>query len=119
MTQDVIENLINSGYKGIIIEGTGLGHVNENLIGTLKKAVDNGIFVFMAIQTMHGRVNMRVYSTGRNLLNAGVASCEDMLSETALVKLMWILGHTNKPEKVREMMLTNYAGEISRKSNVE
>ena len=119
MTQDVIENLINSGYKGIIIEGTGLGHVNENLIGTLKKAVDNGIFVFMAIQTMHGRVNMRVYSTGRNLLNAGVASCEDMLSETALVKLMWILGHTNKPEKVREMMLTNYAGEISGKSNVE
>jgi glutamyl-tRNA(Gln) amidotransferase subunit D len=119
MTPDVIENLINSGYKGIIIEGTGLGHVNENLIGTLKKAVDNGIHVFMAIQTMHGRVNMRVYSTGRNLLNAGIVSCEDMLSETALVKLMWVLGHTNEPEKVREMMRTNYAGEISRKSNIE
>jgi glutamyl-tRNA(Gln) amidotransferase subunit D len=119
MAPDVIENLISLDYRGIVIEGTGLGHVNENLIGTLKKAVDSRISVFMATQTMNGRVNMRVYATGRNLLNAGVISCEDMLSETALVKLMWVLGHTNDPGKVKEMMLANYAGEISEKSDVE
>jgi len=118
MSKDIIENLINLNYRGIIIEGTGLGHVNENLLETLKKAVDNKIPVFMTSQTMHGRVNMRVYATGRKLLNAGIIPCEDMLSETALVKLMWVMGHTSDFEKVREMMLTNYAGEISEKTNI-
>ena len=61
---------------------------------------------------------MRVYATGRNLLNIGVIPCEDMLSETALVKLMWVLGHTNDPEKVKEMMLTNYMGEIAEKTKI-
>lgn len=119
MGGDVIENLLEKDYKGIVIEGTGLGHVNENLLQTLKNAIDAKIPVFMTSQTMNGRVNMRVYATGRNLLNIGVIPCEDMLSETAIVKLMWVLGHTTEPEKVREMMLTNFAGEISGKTNIE
>jgi len=119
MNEDIIENLINTDYRGIVIEGTGLGHVNENLIDILRTAIDAKIPVFMTSQTMHGRVNMRVYATGRKLLNIGVISCEDMLSETAFVKLMWVLGHTGNHEKVREMMLTNYAGEISEKTNID
>jgi len=73
----------------------------------------------MTSQTIFGRVNMNVYSTGRILQDIGVIPCEDMLSETAYVKLMWCLGHTRKPERLREMMLTNYAGEITERSRIE
>lgn len=119
MSCDIIDNLINLNYRGIVIEGTGLGHVNENLIDILKVAVDRSVAVFMSSQTLYGRVNMRVYSTGRKLLKAKVVPCEDMLSETALVKLMWVLGHTQEIEKVNEMMLTNYAGEFSERTIIE
>jgi len=114
----MIDNLVKTGYKGIVIEGTGLGHTSELLFEKIKAAVDSGISIAMTSQTIYGRVNMNVYSTGRILQDIGVIPCEDMLSETAYVKLMWLLGHTKKPEKVREMMLTNYAGEITERSRI-
>ena len=70
----------------------------------MKKASDSKIPVFMTSQTMNGRVNMRVYATGRKLLNAGVVPCEDMIPETALVKLMWVLGHASEIKKIHEMI---------------
>ncbi len=118
MNGDIIENLINLNYRGIVIEGTGLGHVNENLIPVIKNAVDKNIPIFMTPQTVNGIVNMRVYATGRKLMNIGVVPCEDMLSETALVKLMWCLGQTDEMRLVKEMMLTNYAGEIFGKTGI-
>ncbi len=112
LKQGIIEKLIELNYRGIVIEGTGLGHVSESLFNSVKKAIDSGIAVAMTSQTIYGRVNMNVYSTGRKLLSLGVIPCGDMLPETAYVKLMWVLGHTKDREKVKEMMLTNYAGEI-------
>ena len=112
----IIDKLLEMDYKGVVIEGTGLGHVSENLFDSIRDAVNSGIVFCMTSQTINGRVNMNVYSTGRFLMNLGVIPCEDMLPETAYVKLMWVLGHTKKYEKVREMMLTNYAREISGKS---
>lgn len=111
LTQEIIEKLIELNYRGIVIEGTGLGHVSESLFNSVKRAIDSGIAVAMTSQTIYGRVNMNVYSTGRRLLDVGVIPCADMLAETAYVKLMWVLGHTKDREKVKEMMLTNYAGE--------
>ncbi len=83
------------------------------LIDSIKRATEEGVAVCMTSQCLYGRVNLNVYSTGRRLLKAGVIPCEDMLPETAYVKLMWVLGHTDDPEEVRGMMLTNYAGEIT------
>lgn len=112
----VIGGLIDLKYRGLVIEGTGLGHTSEVLFDSIKKAVDSGVAVAMTSQTLYGRVNMNVYSTGRMLLDLGVIPCRDMLPETAYVKLMWVLGHTRDPKKVREMMLTDYAGEITNRS---
>jgi len=112
----IIEKLIDMEYRGIVIEGTGLGHTSEILFDSIKEAIDSGITIAMTSQTLYGRVNMNVYSTGRVLLDLGVIPCEDMLPETAFVKLMFVLGHTKDPEKVEEMMLTNYAGEITERS---
>jgi len=98
---------------GVVVAGTGLGHVSHDLVTVLGHAVRNGIAVVMATQTLQGRVNMHVYDTGRDLLKAGVTSAEDMLPEVAYVKLMWVLGHTREPAVVARSMATNVAGEIN------
>ncbi|AWR97794.1 Glu-tRNA(Gln) amidotransferase subunit GatD [Acidianus sulfidivorans JP7] len=111
---DFLDYLINEKkIQGLIIEGTGLGHVSSELVDYFKKATKNGIFVGMTTQCLFGRVNMNVYTTGRLLQQAGVVPLEDMLPEVALVKLMWILGHESDQEKVKSLMLTNIAGEIN------
>ena len=103
-----------SGYKGIVIEGTGLGHVSTEWIPLIKTVTDAGIPVVMTSQCINGRVCDRVYDTGRDILKAGAIESEDMLSEVALVKLMWVLGQTKDIEKVTAMMHTNIAGELTR-----
>jgi len=70
----------------------------------------------MTSQCIFGRINMNVYSTGRDLLKAGVIPGEDMLPETAFVKLMWSLAHAKKREDVEKLMITNIAGEISERT---
>ena len=116
---EFINNLADSGYNGIVIEGTGLGHVPESFIDPIKNAIDSGISIAMTSQTLYGRVNMNVYSTGRLLLNLGVIPCCDMLPETAYVKLMWLLAKTRNQEEIKKLMLTNFAGEITERSLIK
>ncbi len=113
---DVIKKLLSSGYKGIVLEGTGLGHVPESMFEGIGKATKKGVPVVMTSQCVWGRVNMKVYSTGRDLLKLGVIPVEDMLPETALVKLMWVLPRAKTIEKVYELMRKNLAGEITPRS---
>ncbi|KPU62653.1 glutamyl-tRNA amidotransferase [Thermococcus sp. EP1] len=113
VTGEIIEFLVDRGYKGIVIEGTGLGHTPNDMIPSIERATEEGIAVCMTSQCLYGRINLNVYSTGRKLLKAKVIPCEDMLPETAYVKLMWVLGHTQDLEEVKRMMLTNYSGEIT------
>jgi len=112
MRPSVLENCLREAH-GIVLAGTGLGHVAHDLIPVLKKSVKDGVAVVMTTQTLQGRVSMRVYDTGRDLLKAGVIGGEDMLPETAYVKLMWVLGHTREPGDVAKAMATNVAGEIN------
>lgn len=115
---ELIDSIVDNNYSGMIIEGTGLGHTSDLLFKSIENAINNGLVIGMTSQTILGRVNMNVYSTGRFLLDIGVIPCRDMLSETAYVKLMWILGHTKNQKKVKDMMVTNYAGEISERSEI-
>ena len=112
----IIDHYADAGYKGLVIEGTGLGHVSTEWIPSIKRAVDNGMHVIMTSQCLSGRVCDRVYDTGRDLLKAGVIEGEDMLPEVALVKLMWVLDRTDGQEEVRQLMQTSLAGEISERS---
>ncbi|AEG17240.1 Glu-tRNA(Gln) amidotransferase subunit GatD [Methanobacterium paludis] len=114
---EIIDYHIDKGYKGIVIEGTGLGHCPDYLIPAVNRATDSGIPVVMGSQCLYGRVNMNVYSTGRELVSAGVISALDMLPETAYVKLVWTLGQTDNMEEVRKIMQTNLKGEIGAKSS--
>ena len=98
---------------GVVVAGTGLGHVAHDLIPAIEGAVRAGKPVVMTTQTLQGRVGMRVYDTGRDLLKAGVLDGQDMLPEVAYVKLMVALGRTKDPAEVARYMATDVAGEIN------
>jgi len=108
----LIEHAINAGYRGIIIEGTGLGHVGKQCFPGLKKAVDAGVMVCMTSQCIWGRVRMTVYDTGRDLLDIGVIPLSDMISETATVKSMWALANSKDVEDAKKIMQENLVEEI-------
>ena len=113
-----IFDYLASRYQGIILEVAGLGHIagddaRKNLIPAIKKAIDNGLVVCAAPQTIFGRLNHLVYSAGRRIAKAGIIFLEDMLSETAFVKLGFVLGHKDWKVKIKEKMLENFAGEIN------
>jgi glutamyl-tRNA(Gln) amidotransferase subunit D len=113
MKPDIIDSLIDNDYRGIIIAGTGLGHVNKPLYPSLKRAHEKNIAVFMTVQTLWGYVQMYVYDTGRDMMELGVIPGANLLPEVAYMKLGWALGQTKDIAKVREIMLTPIAGEIT------
>ncbi len=113
MRPDILDSLIDNGYKGIIIAGTGLGHVNKPLYPALKRAKEKNIAVYMTVQTLWGYVQMYVYDTGRDMMELGVVPTANMLPEVAYMKLGWTLGQTTDPAKVNEIMLTPVNGEIT------
>jgi glutamyl-tRNA(Gln) amidotransferase subunit D len=113
MFPDIIDSLIKNGYRGIVIAGTGLGHVNKPLYPALKRAKEEGVAVYMTVQTLWGYVQMYVYETGREMMQLGVIPSANMLPEVAYVKLAWALGQTDDLEKVKDIMLTPIAGEIT------
>jgi glutamyl-tRNA(Gln) amidotransferase subunit D len=113
MDSGLIDWCVEKQYRGIVLEGTGLGHVGKNCFEALRNAVEHGLVVGMTSQCIWGRVNMNVYDTGRDLQALGVIPLEDMLPETALVKLMWIFGQTRNVEEAKRLLKTNIAREFS------
>ena len=108
----ILEYYEQLGYKGIILEVTGLGHVPgkqsaSNWLPKIKKAIQNGVTICATPQTIYGRLNPNVYSAGRELQKTGIIFLGDMSSETALVKLGWVLGH--KKWNIKEKMLENFS----------
>ena len=113
MQTDIIDHLIDREYNGIVLIGTGLGHVAYTLYDPIERAIQEGITVVMTVQTLWGFTGMNVYESGRKLLSLGVIPGANMLPETALVKLMWVLGHTKNHDEIRKLVTTNIAGEIT------
>ncbi len=104
---------------GVVIAGSGLGHVSSDIVEEISHAVKGGTKVVMTSQCLSGRVNLNVYDTGRDLRSAGIIPGEDMLPETAYVKLMWVLGRTDDMEEVRRLMLTDLKGEIAARRELD
>jgi glutamyl-tRNA(Gln) amidotransferase subunit D len=113
MKPDIIDSLVDNGYRGIVIAGTGLGHVNKPLYPALKRAQDAGVAVFMTVQTLWGYVQMYVYDTGRDMMELGVIPAANMLPEVAYMKLGWALAQTDDLAEIRRMMLEPINGEIT------
>jgi len=116
MNPTIIDWYVKNSYKGVILEGTGLGHVGRHCFEAIRNAVEHNTVVAMTSQCIWGRVNMNVYDQGRDLLALGVTPLDDMLPETALVKLMWVFGQTKDTEEAKKLLKTNIAGEFSRRT---
>ena len=108
-----IEALIDLGFKAIIFEGTGLGHVGKTMYDVIKKANAKGLFLGMTSQCIDGRVRMTVYESGRDLLELGITPLENMIPEVALVKTMWALGNSEDKDGLKKLLLENIASEFS------
>ena len=113
MKPDLVDALVEKGYRGIVIAGTGLGHVNKPLYPALERAVRAGVHVVMTVQTLWGYAQMYVYDTGRDLLDLGIVPLDNMLPETALMKLGWVLGQTDEHAEVLRLMRHPFAGETT------
>jgi glutamyl-tRNA(Gln) amidotransferase subunit D len=113
MKPEVLQWYAKQGYKGLVLEGTGLGHVGTYLLEAVKEVADCGLLLAMTSQCVWGRVNMNVYDSGMYLQRAGVIPLDDMLPETALVKMMWCFGQTRKKDEAARLLTTNLAYEIS------
>jgi glutamyl-tRNA(Gln) amidotransferase subunit D len=114
MQGDVVDALVEKGYKGIVIAGTGLGHVNRIIYPALERAHAAGVHMYMTLQTLWGFVQMHVYETGREILELGVVPLANMLPEVAFIKLGWALGvHPDDPEAVKQLMMAQIAGEVT------
>ncbi len=116
MDPSVIDFYTEKNYRGIILEGTGLGHISKYCHQALKKAIQQGLVVAMTSQCIWGRINMNVYYSGRDLQALGIIPLEDVLPETALVKLMWVLAQTKDSEEAKRLLTTNVANEFSPRS---
>jgi glutamyl-tRNA(Gln) amidotransferase subunit D len=97
--------------KGVVIAGTGLGHVSREMISLLKETIDNGTIVVMTSQCINGPTGMNIYDTGRELQRIGVIPAGDMIPETAYVKLMWILANTKDPKEAMKTVIANESGD--------
>lgn len=113
MRPDIIDSLVDNGYRGIVIAGTGLGHVNKPLYPAIERATRKGVAVYMTVQTLWGYVHMFVYDTGRDLMSKGVVPAENMLPEVAYIKLGWALGQTEDLDEVKRIMLTPVSDETT------
>ena len=113
MQPDIIHALIDAKYKGIIIAGTGLGHVNKAVYPAIERAQREGVAVYMTVQTLWGYVHMFVYDTGRDLMAKGIIPLANMLPEVAYIKLGWAFGQTDDLEEVKKLMLTPIASETT------
>ena len=115
MRPDLVDALVEKGYRGIVIAGTGLGHVNKPLYPAIKRAIEAGVHVVMTVQTLWGYAQMYVYDTGRDLLDIGIVPLDNMIPETALMKLSWVLGHTDDRTEVMRMMRTPINHDITQR----
>jgi glutamyl-tRNA(Gln) amidotransferase subunit D len=100
------------GCRGVVLAGTGLGHVGSDHLPWIRAATERGVVVAMTTQCLEGNVEPYVYSTGRDLLRAGVLYLGDLLPETAYAKMVWALGHSSDPTKVARLLTEDRAGEF-------
>lgn len=121
-----IEFLVEQDYEGVVLEGTGLGHMpvnrfdeetehHDEILGKLAELADNSLTT-MSSKCLNGRTNMNVYQYGLKIQDAGVIEARDMHPELAYVKIMWSLGNADSPEEAEELFQKNVAGEINRRT---
>lgn len=103
------------GIKAVIMETFGAGNAStdEWFISALKQAIDKGIIIYNVTQCSEGKVVQGMYETSSTLKQIGVVSGFDITFESAIAKLMYVLGKNVSLKKAKQLLETNLRGEIS------
>ena len=103
------------GLKAVVLETYGSGNAprKEWFLRRLHDACEQGVVIVNVTQCNAGTVEMERYETGYRLMQAGVVCGYDSTTESAVTKLMFLLGHNYSPAEVRELMNRPIAGEIT------
>ena len=112
----IFDFIANSGFKGVVIEGFGMGgihYIRRNLLEGIEEIIGKGVPTLLTTQCRYEPSDLEVYEPGRKAIFSGILQGFDMTSESAVTKLMWVLGHTSDINQVRKMMYKNYCGEIN------
>ena len=113
---EILDYVAQMGFKGVVIEGFGMGGIHclrRNLLDGIKKLLREDIAVLLTTQCRYEPSDLMVYEPSRQAVLSGILQGFDMTSESAVTKLMWVLGHTADMEHIRRMMYTSYCGEIT------
>lgn len=117
---EFFDGFLQMGYKGLVIEGFGLGgihYIRRNLVEKLHQLLEAGIAVVLTTQCLYENSDLTVYEVGRKAVQEGIIPGYDMTTEAAVTKLMWVLGHARDAGEVRRQMLMDYCGEINTAQN--
>lgn len=103
------------GLKGIVLESFGSGNVpNFGWFSKLiQQTIEKGTIIVNVSQCSGGMVKMGKYQTTVDIKKIGVISGNDMTTEAAITKLMFLLGQGLKIEEVKKYMEQNLKGEIT------
>ena len=116
MHRSVLRALADQGYRGIYIEAFGVGgmpFMKHDLIDEIADLCSRGITVLVGTQCRYEGSNLNVYETGRRALEAGVLQALDMTSESAVTKLMWVLGRTEDRQEIRDYFSVSLCNEVT------
>ena len=111
----VVETILNAEVRGIVMETFGAGNTTTEqwFIDLLKNAIKNGKVILDISQCKVGTVELGRYDTSRQLKDIGVANGYDMTYESAVTKMMYLLGKFDDPLEVKHYLETDLRGEIT------
>jgi len=112
---NVITSMYEAGYRGMVLESYGSGGMpyRRRDIAAKVGQLAGEIPILLTPQVVHDGVHLDVYEVGQRALETGVISACDMAKEASITKMMWALGQTQDPSRIKEIMYTNYVGELS------
>ena len=95
-------------HDAVVIESFGVGGLpsydSGDFYSSIEKWISQGKVIVMTTQVTQEGSNMSVYEVGQKIKNAfGLIESYDMTLEATVTKLMWILGQTREPDRIREL----------------
>lgn len=112
----IVSSTLNTpNLKALILESFGSGNAPTNkwFIKQLENAINRNIIIFNVTQCKEGSVEIGKYETSIDLGRIGVIGGFDITTETAIAKLMYLLGAKLNSEKIKKLLITSLRGEIT------
>jgi L-asparaginase len=116
MNPAVLDAILQTGVRGVVIEGYGVGSIpfmKRDLLPGVRQLLRHGVSTVITTQSLFDGTDFSMYEVGKTCLALGAIPGLDMTTEAIVAKLMWALGQTEDIDEVRKIMTHDYAGELT------